>query len=323
LKITPNGNTVSELARVYGYLPYMIDRYIKILGNDGTRKLLEANEKPLKKTIRVNTLKTDVQTLFSRLERKGIVLDKISQIPYGFNILKTKYSLGSMHEFLQGYYYIQNEASMLPAFVLSPKSSDVIIDMCAAPGSKATQLAQEMSNKGSLILIERNAKRIPKLEYNLRRMGIINSLVINLDARNLKKVNVEADRILLDAPCTGEGLIRKDPRRKKSKKISDLEKMARIQKDLLIAGLECLKPGGKLVYSTCSIAPEENELVIHDVLIGKDDYSIPKINLNYGSHGYNEVFGKKLRHDLVNAKRLYPHIDDTIGFFLCLIQRNH
>lgn len=322
MKITPNGTTVSELADAYGYLPYMIERYIKILGIDGTKELLEANEKPLKKAIRVNTLKIDVETLLSSLERKGIILEKISQIPYGFNILEAKYNLGSMHEFLQGYYYLQNVASMLPVLVLSPKSPDVIIDMCAAPGSKATQLAQEMGNKGTLLLVERNAKRIPKLEYNLRRMGIRNSLVINLDAKNLKKLNLKADGILLDAPCTGEGLIRKDPRRKKNRKFSDLEKMAQIQKRLLITGLECLKPGAKLVYSTCSIAPEENEFVIHDVLNGKDEYSILKINLDCGSSGYNEVFGKRLRDDLVNAKRLYPHLDDTIGFFMCLIQRD-
>lgn len=323
MKITPSETIVPELAKVYGYLPYMIERYVKILGIEGTKELLEANEKPLKKSIRVNTLKTQVETLLPHLKGKGIVFEKITQIPYGFKILKTKYNLGSTHEFLQGYYYLQNEASMLPALVLSPKSSDVIIDMCAAPGSKATQLAQEMKNKGTLLLIERNAKRIPKLEYNLRRMGVKNSLVINLDARYLKKLNVEADGILLDAPCTGEGLIRKDPRRKKNRKLSDLEKMAQIQKNLLNAGLECLKPGAKLVYSTCSIAPEENELVIHDVLNEKNDYSILKINLNCGSSGYNEVFGKRLRDDLVNAKRLYPHIDDTIGFFMCLIQRNN
>ena len=320
--MTQNGSLVSKLAKDYGYLPYMIERYIKFLGIEGTQDLLEANEKSLKKTIRVNTLKTEVDTLSSRLEKKGIKLEKINHIPYGFKILKSKFNLGSTHEFLQGYYYLQNEASMLPVLVLSPKPSDVIIDMCAAPGSKATQLAQEMNNKGTLILIERNAKRLPKLEYNLRRMGIRNSLVINLDAINLKKLNVEADGILLDAPCTGEGLIRKDPRRKNNRNLSDLEKMARIQKNLLKTGLECLKPGAKLVYSTCSIAPEENEIVIHDVLSSKDDYSILKINLNYGTSGYNDVFGKRLRNDLENAKRLYPHNDDTIGFFMCLIQRN-
>ena len=299
----------------------MIERYIKMLGIEGTKELLKANEKPLKTCIRINTTKIEIQTLLSRLEKKGSQFQKIDQIPYGFKVLKSRYNIGSTHEFLQGYYYIQNEASMLPALALSPKSPGIFIDMCAAPGSKATQIAQEMNNQGTLVLIERNMKRIPKLEYNLRRMSIKSAVVINLDATYLKKLNIKADGIILDAPCTGEGLIRKDPRRKSNKRLSDIEKMSRIQKRLLKAGLECLKPGAKLVYSTCSIAPEENEFVINDVLNEFDNYSILKINLNYGINGYNSIFDRELRKDLMNSIRLFPHIDDTIGFFLCLIQR--
>ncbi|GAG78113.1 unnamed protein product [marine sediment metagenome] len=97
---------------------------------------------------------------------------------------------------------------MLPPIILDPKSNDVVIDMCAAPGGKATHLSQLMNNTGTLILIDRNKNRIPALEINLRRMGVINSIVLNLDAVNLSNLNVKADKILLDAPCTGEGLIR-------------------------------------------------------------------------------------------------------------------
>ena len=312
---------ISELANKYKYLPYMIDRYIKMLGIEGTKELLQSNEKPLKSCIRINTTKIEIQALLSRLEKKGIQFQKIDQISYGFKVLKSRYSIGSTHEFLQGYYYIQNEASMLPVLALSPKSPGIFVDMCAAPGSKATQIAQEMNNQGTLVLIERNAKRIPKLEYNLRRMSIKNAIVINLDANDIKKLNLKADGILLDAPCTGEGLIRKDPRRKRNKSFSDIEKMSKIQRRLLRSGLESLKPGAKLVYSTCSIAPEENEFVINDILNELDNYSILKINLDYGINGYNNIFNKELRKDLVNSIRLFPHIDDTIGFFLCLIQR--
>jgi tRNA (cytosine40_48-C5)-methyltransferase len=313
---------ISELANKYDYLPYMIDRYLKMLGTKETKEFLKANDKPLKQCIRINTLKTDIQKLLSRLEKKGLQFKQIDQIPYGFKILKSRFSIGATHEFLQGYYYIQNAASMLPAIVLSPKSSELIIDMCAAPGSKATQIAQEMNNQGSLVLIERNARRVPKLEYNLRRLSIKNYILINLDAKNLSKLHLKADGILLDAPCTGEGLIRQDPKRKKNKKLSDIEKLASFQKQLLKAGLESLKSGGRLVYSTCSVAPEENEFVVDDVLNEDDNYSILKIDLNYGVKGFKYVFNRKLRKDLVNSVRLYPHIDDTIGFFICLIQKN-
>jgi len=299
----------------------MVDRYIKFLGLDDTIKFLKANENPLINSIRVNTLKIKARDLKNRLEEKGFELEPIDWVPYGFKIIKEFYNLGSSHEFLQGYYYLQNIASMLSAIILDPKPYDTVIDMCAAPGSKATHLAQIMENKGNLILIDRNKNRIPALEINLRRMGIINSIVINMDAVGLSKLNIKVDRVLLDAPCTGEGLIRQDPLRKKSKKQKDLEKMASVQKKLLKSGLNALKSGGTLLYCTCSIAPEENEFVINNVLDELKNFNIGKISNNYGVNGLTEAFGKDLNENLKYSRRLYPHIHDTIGFYYCLIKR--
>jgi len=313
-------NLILKLAQEYGYLPYMIKRYIQFLGVDGTIELLKANEKPLIPSIRVNTLKITASDLEKRLTKKGFELKQIKWIPYAFKVIQESYNLGSTHEFLQGYYYLQNIASMLSAIILDPKSNDVVIDMCAAPGSKATHMAQLMTNKGTLILIDRNRKRIPALEMNIRRMGIINSIIINMDAINLSKLNIKATKILLDAPCTGEGLIRQDPNRKRSRKMKDIENMASIQKKLLKAGLNALEPNGELLYSTCSIAPEENELVVHEVLEGNNKFRISQIPNTFGVSGLTEVYGKNLREDLKNSQRLYPHIHDTIGFYLCLLK---
>jgi len=299
----------------------MIERYFQFLGLDETLRLLEANERPLIPSIRVNTLKTSVLELKERLVEKGNELKPIDWIPYGFNIVKESSNLGSSHEYLPGYYYIQNIASMLSAIILDPKPSDIVIDMCAAPGSKSTHLAQLMENEGTLILIEKNLNRIPALEVNLRRMGIINSIVLNMDAINLSNMNVKGDKILLDAPCTGEGLIRQDPSRKKSKKIKDIEKMASIQKRLLTTGLKALNSGGTLLYCTCSIAPEENELVVDEVLDKFNNFNIVEISKNYGVRGLTNVFGVNLLEDLMFSQRLYPHLHNTIGFYFCLIKK--
>jgi NOL1/NOP2/sun family putative RNA methylase len=309
------------LAKKYGYLPYMIERYIKFLGLEDTIKLLEANEKPLNTSIRVNTLKINVDSLREKLENKEFELKPTKWIPYGFEVFKKSYNLGSLHEYLQGYYYIQNVASMLPPLILDPNSDEVIIDMCAAPGSKATQLAQIMNNKGKLILIEKYPKRIPALEMNLRRMGVINSIVINMDAINISKLNIKANKILLDAPCTGEGLVREDKSRKKSRKLEDIKKLAIIQEKLLEAGLKALKSGGKLLYSTCSIAPEENEMVVNNVLEKNSNFTTIKISTQYGVNGYNKIYGEILSNDLCYSQRIYPYIHDTIGFYLCLIEK--
>ncbi|MFX0136041.1 MAG: RsmB/NOP family class I SAM-dependent RNA methyltransferase [Candidatus Hodarchaeota archaeon] len=299
----------------------MIERYIRFLGMDETVNLLRANDQPLIPSIRVNTLKISTLQLKKRLEKKGFELEPIKWVPYGFKVIKETYNLGSLHEFLQGYYYLQNVASMLSAIILDPKPNDTVIDMCAAPGSKATHLSQLMGNEGSLILIDKNKNRIPALEINLRRMGIMNSIVINMDAINLSKLNIKADKILLDAPCTGEGLIRQDSNRKTNRKMKDIEKMASIQKKLLEAGLTALNSGGKLLYCTCSIAPEENELVIHNVLTKLDNFAIIEISENYGVKGLINVFGTHLIEDLILSQRLYPHIHDTIGFYFCLLKK--
>ncbi|MFX1324904.1 MAG: RsmB/NOP family class I SAM-dependent RNA methyltransferase [Promethearchaeota archaeon] len=315
-----NENLIKDLARKYGYLQYMIERYFQFLGKDETIKLLKANDTPLTPSIRVNTLKISPVELEKKLIKKGFKLEPVEGITYVYKILKTNRNLGSTHEFLQGYYYLQNIASILSSIILDPKPNETVIDMCAAPGSKSTHLAQLMMNKGTLILIDRNKKRIPALETNLQRLGIINSIVLNMDAVDLLTLDVKADKILLDAPCTGEGLIRQDPRRKLSKKIIDIEKLASIQKKLLAKGLDKLKPQGRLLYCTCSIAPEENELVVDEVLRKKENFAIIEISRKYGLDGFTDVYGNTLISDLHHSKRLYPHVHDTIGFFYCLIQ---
>ncbi|MFX1478387.1 MAG: RsmB/NOP family class I SAM-dependent RNA methyltransferase [Promethearchaeota archaeon] len=319
--MSQNKDFIHKLAEQYGYLPYMIERYIEFLGVDGTQKLLVANELPLTSTIRVNTLKMEPNNLKKRLEQKSFKFKTNEWIPYGFEVIKEPLNLGSTHEFLQGYYYIQNLASMLSSIILNPHQTDTVVDMCAAPGSKATHLAQLMQNKSTLILVEKNKNRIPALEVNLRRMGITNSIVINADAINIPKINIKADKILLDAPCTGEGLIRQDPERKKSRTLEDIEKMASIQEKLLKAGLKALKSGGFLLYCTCSIAPEENELVVDNILNQLKGYNIAKISENYGVNGLTEIYGQNLNDSLKYSQRLYPHLHNTIGFFYCLIQK--
>ncbi len=311
----------NSIARKFGYLPYMIERYLKFLGKEETLKLLEANEKPLIPTIRINTLKIKIDDLVNRLQNKGFILEVLPWVSYGFKVVKRSMNLGSLHEFLQGYFYLQSFSSMIPCLVLDPKPGETVIDMCAAPGSKATQIAQLMENKGKLILLDKNEKRIPSLNVNLSRMGVSNSIIIHQNAQNLPKIGIKADKILLDAPCTGEGLIRRDPQRKTSRTLSDIKKLSKIQVKLLRAGLSSLKTGGSLVYSTCSIAPEENEMVINEVLENYNDVEILKIKDQIGIPGILEFNRKKFNSNLYYTQRLYPHIHDSEGFFYCLLQK--
>ncbi|MFO7797282.1 MAG: NOL1/NOP2/sun family putative RNA methylase [Promethearchaeati archaeon] len=299
----------------------MIERYLKLFDKSETIKFLDSNETSPSTWIRVNTLKINPNNLKSRLTKKGFSLKKSEWLPYAFKVQKEPLSIGSTHEYLQGYYYIQDLASILPPYFLNPKPTDLVIDMAAAPGGKATHLAQIMKNRGSMVLIDWNKKRIPSLESNIRRMGVHNSIILYMDSKNLKKLSIRPDKILLDAPCTGEGLIRQDPKRKKSKQLEDLLKMSQIQKSLLLSGLDTLKSNGLLLYSTCSIAPEENEIVVNEVLKKRKNIRIIKMKKNLGISGFNSVYGNDLNEDLKHTQRFYPHTHDTIGFFICLFKK--
>ncbi|MCS4542077.1 MAG: RsmB/NOP family class I SAM-dependent RNA methyltransferase [Euryarchaeota archaeon] len=260
-----------QLAQEYGYDEFLIRRYLTFFGQEETIQLLEANERPLKTSILVNTLRISVDSLKSRLESKGIKLEKIPWIPNGFWVLEAPFSVGATTEYLLGHYYLQEAAAMLPAFVLDPKQNEVVIDMCAAPGGKTIQLAQLMENHGCILALEVDLRRTKALRSNLSRCGVKNAIIFRMSALDLTQLDVQADKILLDAPCTGEGVIRKDPTRKKSRGPPDIEFCSALQTKLIDVAVNCLKEGGILVYSTCSLAPEKNELVI--------DYVIKKHNL--------------------------------------------
>jgi NOL1/NOP2/sun family putative RNA methylase len=230
-------------------------------------------------------------------------------------------TLGSTHEYLRGQYYIQNKASLFPAFYLNPSEDDIVLDMCAAPGGKTTQIAQLMENNGRIIAAEINPRRIKSLLYNLRRCGIKNTTVLNVNANDLLKYNVHPDKILLDTPCSGEGLIRNDKTRKQSKSPKDITRIMAIQANLLKTAFKLVKPGGFIMYSTCSIAPEENEFVVQSLLDRYPKAAVTDLNDDIGHPGYTEIFGVKLSYDLVKARRFFPHEHDTIGFFYCLIKK--
>ena len=312
---------VEELAEKYGYRPYMIKRYLEMFGKGETVKLLEANELKLIPSLRCNTLRINEEDFVNLFTKKRFVIEKISGISYGYRVLKTPFPLGATNEYLLGFYFLQSEASMIPVQILDPKPGEMIIDLAAAPGGKTTQIAQFMKNKGVIVATDINRKRIKSLRSNLSRCGVYNSLIIRMDGRQISDLGIQADKVLLDAPCTGEGLIPRDPTRKTSRELKDILYLSDLQKELLTAAIQCLKPGGSLVYSTCAIAPEENEFVI-DHALKNEDIHVKKMDFNRGSPAFTDaIFGKTLHPSIKEARRLYPHKDGTEGFFICKLQK--
>ena len=305
-----------SLAEKFGYLPETIERFLQLFGLEETKDILQAYERKPKTAIRINELKINPHELIERMEKKGFVLSQSNWYENGFFVEKAPFPLGATTEYLAGYYFIQSAASWIPSLILNPEPGELVIDLTAAPGGKSSHLAQLMKNEGTLFCIDLSRERIKSLRSNLARCGVENNICIRMNAIEFPKYNLKADKVLLDAPCTGEGLMATDISRRTSKGQEDINRLAHLQKQLVQAGIKTLKKEGVMVYSTCSTAPEENEEVINWTL---DNFPVRLLEIPFKdfSPGFTEAFDKTYDSELVKAKRLYPHKDGTEGFFVC------
>jgi NOL1/NOP2/sun family putative RNA methylase len=205
--------------------------------------------------------------------------------------------------------------------VLGPRPDETVLDLASAPGGKTTHIAQLMENRGLLISIELDRLRIGSLESNINRCGVTNCVVLRGDARRAAELGIQVDRVLLDAPCSGEGLLPIDPARKTSKMMADIHYCATREQELLDAAVQTLAPGGKLVYSTCSVAPEEGEYVIDSILTRHPEISVSPIDITFGTPAYDAPYGIEMHKSISLGRRLLPHMHGTEGFFICLMNK--
>jgi ribosomal RNA methyltransferase Nop2 len=252
-------------------LPELIDRFLMMFSPSEAHELLLANEAQRPLTLRTNTLKTRRRDLTQALSARGVQLEPLGDwTKVGLKVFTSSIPVGATPEYMAGHYILQSAASFMPCVALAPQLNEKVLDMCASPGGKTTYLAALMRNTGSLIANDANAKRLPSLIANLHRLGVRNAVVVNFDGRKLGKHFHKLDRVLLDAPCSGLGVIAKDPSIKLQKTDKDIQRCSHLQKELALAALDMIdsqsKTGGYLVYSTCSIAVEENEEVLDYIL---------------------------------------------------------
>lgn len=324
------GGEARELALRYGYLPYMVERYIMMLGREGALQLLESFEKPVKPVVRTNTLRIRPSELRSRLEELGFRLVEVEWAPGSFRVVEAPSSptIGSTHEYLKGYYYVHRDvSSLLPVILLLHNYTGDVIDACAAPGGKATYMAQLLAEKGGGLVYANDLvlHRLRSLIGHAMRMRLPNIVVLWSDARKLPRLlrGKLFKRGLLDAPCSGEGRIMADPGRKTRTTLLDLAILVKREIELLYAFFDLVEPGGIIAYSTCSIAPEENEYVLTKVMELREDAEVvePPVKLfnyspwlsEYGRH----VFPKELSRCI----RMWPHIHGSFGFTTCLLKK--
>lgn len=300
--------------------PEFEERYSSLLGSENFNCFKDYSSRYIRKSIRVNTLKISVDNLKKRLE-KDWILEQVPWCNEGFWIKYRhgdRFDIGNLPEHQLGYIYVQDAASMIPPVVLLPEKKDIVLDCCAAPGSKTSQLAQYMDNNGLIIANDSQGKRLSALGINLQRCGVHNAIITKMDAARFPLKGF--DKILVDAPCSGTGTIRRNY------KIADMwspglvGRMVSDQKKLVQRAFEALKSGGVLVYSTCTLEPEENEGVVSWLLDKYPEADIGDINLDINRSAAIVSFDKKEYDKRVSkCLRIYPQDNDSEGFFVAKI----
>jgi NOL1/NOP2/sun family putative RNA methylase len=295
------------------------EKYKKILGKEYEKLRACLFVKP-RKSIRVNTIKISRERLVKRLKEKGIELEQIPWYENGFFVRSEK-GIGKTLEYFLGYYYIQEASSMIPPLILNPKPNEFILDLCAAPGSKTTQIAELMKNSGLIIANDDNLERIKALRINLQKMGIKNCVVSYDKGERFWKKGIKFDKILVDAPCSGSGKIITSFSSLNLWSQGIVKRLSNLQKKLLFSASKCLKKDGIIVYSTCSLDPEENEEVIDFCIkkLGLIPEEVKVKNLNY-REGIKEWRKRKFDKRVKNAIRIFPFDNYTEGFFICRLR---
>ncbi len=313
-KIMPNAEEIE-------FKDNFIERYKTLTDFDEFKKYSLSF---LRRSIRVNTLKIAIKELKQKIEKSW----KLEQIPWcteGFwisNRESDRRDIGNMIEHALGYFYVQEAASMIPALALEPKPHDIVLDMCASPGSKTTQIAQYMKNKGVLIANDYKIDRMKPLVMNLQRCGVSNAATTMMEGRFFRKSGIMFDKILVDAPCSGTGTIRKSLKTLRIYNPDAIKRLSGTQKQLLETAFELLKHKGTLVYSTCSLEPDENEAVVSYLINKYENARLDDIDLKLKrSHAVLEFENQKYNDEVKKCLRIWPQDNDTEGFFVAKLRK--
>lgn len=300
---------IKYLSVKYSHPEWMIERWKRQFNFPFAEELVKANNKRPKLNIRTNTLKISRDELIERLEARDLVCKKTSYARDGI-IIENPVNIINIEEFKEGLFQIQDESSMLVSQIMDPKEGSLVVDVCSAPGGKTTHLAQIMNNKGTVLARDIYDHKLKLIDENSKRLGIDIIKTEEYDATKLDKSLLEkADYTLVDAPCSGLGLIRRKPDIKWNKKESDIDSVKQLQLEILETSSKYVKKGGRLIYSTCTIDKEENINLIKRFLSENDDFEL--VDFKDLVDNSDEIVKEK------GYLELFPHINHTDGFFIC------
>lgn len=299
-----------RIGLVTGHPTWFVNYSIQLLGKNEASKFLESSNRLLPTYIRLNTLKGTTPSLLRRLTEEGIVLEEVKQLRYAYEVINTTKPLVKTESFRNGLFYIQDKASSLAVEVADPLPGMTVLDICAAPGGKTTYLAQLMKNEGAIYSIDYSKRRMQIWDRETKRMGVTIAVPMVLDAQISFPLKMSADLVLLDPPCSGTGVFSRAPSARWRLTKDSVDTMSTIQWRMVNESLKHMKEGGRLVYSTCSITVEENEMIIEKLLEQHPELDLVDTTPRLGVSGLR---------DLAKCQRLYPHTHECSGFFVAKI----
>ncbi|KAG4302423.1 hypothetical protein PCANB_001249 [Pneumocystis canis] len=317
---------LEDISEYYGYSKFLAEKLFNMFTVQEAIEFFEANEVPRPITIRVNTLKTTRRDLMNALINRGVNLEAIEKwSKVGIQIFESQVPIGATPEYLSGKYMIQAASSFLPVIALSPQINEKILDMSAAPGGKTTYIAALQKNTGIIFANDSSKDRIKSLVANIHRLGVKNTIVCNHDGREFPKIMGGFDRVLLDSPCSGTGIISKDQSIKTKKVEKDFDVLSHLQRQLIISAIDSVdansKTGGYIVYSTCSVTIDENEMVIDYALKKRPNIKLVDTGLSFGVDGFTRFREKIFNPKMSLCKRYYPHVHNLDGFFVAKLKK--
>jgi 16S rRNA (cytosine967-C5)-methyltransferase len=307
------GANDEERVALQSYNPSWFVKYcFKMLGRSEAIRFLESASEPTPIYLRLNTLRASEEECLRKLEGEGLILEKELGLKCTYKVIRLQKPLPRIQSFREGLFFVQDKASCLAAEVADPKAGDTVLDICAAPGAKTTYMAQLMQNQGQIYSIDYSKRRINVWKRETKRMGVKNVVAIVADVQKPLPIKLLADHVVLDPPCTSTGAFGKTPAAKWRLTKRSVFNMAEVQWNMINTCAEMVKEGGYLIYSTCSVSLEENEMLIERFLKWHLDFSLVETVPRIGISGFR---GQSL------CQRLYPHLHHSNGFFIAKLLR--
>ena len=307
-------NTAQYISSFHSQPLWLVKEWLTTSGKEDTLALCAANNEMPPLMLRVNTLKISRDKLIKELESQGFILSPAIYSPDGFIITQSEQPIQRTEAFSKGFLRIQDEGSQCISYLLNPKQNESILDACAGSGGKTTHLAALIKNQGYILAMDSNSQKIDELKKEAARLGttVIKTCTLDLTTGIPSDLQECFDHVLVDAPCSGTGTLRRNPEIKWHLTPEDINKSTSTQKSILRHAAQAVKKGGRLIYCTCSLLPQENENIVKDFLKSNKRFSI----------GEHPTSLNKNLFDLYSFYRTYPHIHNMDSFFAAILKRD-